>query len=437
MNTFLDSSVTFVPASTAPRLTLGLVINPYAGAGGPLALKGSDVLPEALRASLQAQVEQGCSPAQLRVLAMLTTLQQLLQDNPEPVSICIKTVAGVMGGSVVEAVQGLAADVQGGFEPLQLVLLEDTTLASETAFPSEAALSSETALSTTVLSTMALTSAADTQQVALALQQSGVDLLVFAGGDGTARDICAVLGESLPVLGIPAGVKMHSGVFAINPQSAAALLADMLCGRWVALDVAEVRDIDEAELRAGRVRARHYGSLRVPVAARYVQQVKCAGPEVEELVLAEIAAGIVESLQADHHYAFGAGTTVAAVMDGLGLPNTLLGFDVVCNGCVVQADATAADLLALAAAGALTVFIAPTGGQGSLIGRGNQQLSAQLLHQLGRDHLRVLATPGKLEQLAGRPLRLDTGDAELDKTWSGLWAVTTGYEQSALYRVSD
>lgn len=419
MNTFLDSSVTSVPASTAPRLTLGLVINPYAGAGGPLALKGSDVLPEALRASVQAQVEQGRSPAQLRVLSMLATLQQLLQDNPEPVSICIKTVAGVMGGDVVEA-------AQGGFEPLQLVLLESTTLASETALPSE-----------TALATTALTSAADTQQVALALQQSGVDLLVFAGGDGTARDICAVLGESLPVLGIPAGVKMHSGVFAINPQSAAALLADMLCGRWVALDVAEVRDIDEAELRAGRVRARHYGSLRVPVEARYVQQVKCAGPEVEELVLAEIAAGIVESLQADHHYAFGAGTTVAAVMASLGLPNTLLGFDVVCNGCVVQADATAADLLALAATEALTVFIAPTGGQGSLIGRGNQQLSAPLLRQLGRDHLRVLATPGKLEQLVGRPLRLDTGDAELDKAWSGLWAVTTGYEQSALYRVSD
>lgn len=380
---------------SAALLRVGLVINPYAGAGGPLALKGSDELPDALREQLRLQAGEGLSPAQQRVLALLQALRA--QPSFEPARLRLITVAGAMGGDVA-ARAGLAAELL----PL------DPPLAS---------------------------TAADTRAVVSALREAGVDLLLFAGGDGTARDICAEIGLTLPVLGIPAGVKMHSGVFAINPVLGAELLGELLAGRWVTLDVAEVRDIDEAEIREGRVRARHYGELRVPVAARYLQQVKCAGREDEALVIAEVAAGLVEMLEPGVTYAFGPGTTVAAVMSALALPNTLLGFDLVRDGQLLQADAGADDLLCRAATGPLQVVITPTGGQGSLIGRGNQQLSPDLLRSIGRDAIIVLATHAKLDALDGRPLRLDTGEAALDAAWSGLWPVLTGYRQQVLYAV--
>jgi len=382
-------------------LRLGLIINPCAGAGGPAALKGSDELPGELRAGLLALAARGEAPAQQRVLAMLRMLAAQAQAQaPARERLRLVTLPGEMG-----AITTAQAGLGGLTEVLALTPASPTT-------------------------------AADTRAGAQALREAGVDLLLFAGGDGTARDICAVIGADLPVLGIPAGVKMHSGVFAINPQAACALLAEMLAGHWVTLDVAEVRDIDEQGVREGRVRARHFGEMRVPVEARYLQQVKCSGREVEALVLAEIAAGLVDELAPGRTYAFGPGTTVAAVMDALGLPNTLLGFDLVRDGELLRADADAAALLAAAGEDpALTVVITPTGGQGSLIGRGNQQLSPALLRRLGRGQVVVLATHAKLEALDGRPLRLDTGDAALDEAWSGLWPVTTGYQQQVLYAV--
>lgn len=401
-------------------LTVGLLINPYAGAGGPIALKGSDVLPDVIRRQVSEQIQHGQAPAQLRVLAMLEALKERLLADTHLPALCIRSIHGAMGAAVV-----LAAHL-----PVERVRLE---LVSVDAYRLSNSLKA-TSLPPTQMPIH--TTASDTQQAVRALQQSGIDLLIFAGGDGTARDICSVIDASLPVLGIPAGVKMHSGVFAVNPQSASALLVDILAGFWVGLDVAEVRDLDEAEVRAGRVRSCYYGALKVPVEARYVQQVKCSGPELETLVQDEIAAGVIERLQPGHCYAFGAGTTLAAIMNKLNLPNTLLGFDVVRDGALILADATAEDLLGLAAGQALTVFITATGGQGSLLGRGNQQLSAKLLQHIGREHVSVLATPAKLERLAGRPLRLDTGNAALDDAWSGLWTVITGYEQSVLYRVS-
>ncbi len=376
-------------------LTLGLIINPYAGAGGPAALKGSDELPPELRESLQIQALRGDCRAQQRVVAVWEALRRTAADNLARLRVV--SVAGELGEVVLQQL-GQPAEI------LPLTAARPST-------------------------------AADTQAAARALQAAGIDILLFAGGDGTARDICAAVGLTVPVLGIPAGVKMHSGVFAINPQAAAALLAELLAGHWVTLDVAEVRDIDEQEVRAGRVRARHYGEMRVPVEARYLQQVKCSGREVEALVVADMAAGFVEAMVPGRTYAFGPGTTVAAVMQALGLPNTLLGFDLVRDGELLQADADAVGLLAAAHAEGLTVVITPTGGQGSLIGRGNQQLSPALLRHLGREALCVLATQGKLEALDSRPLRLDTGDAELDREWSGLWSITTGYQQQVLYAV--
>lgn len=375
-----------------PSLRLGLLINPYAGVGGPLALKGSDSLPAAVRNNLHAQVASSDAPAQQRVAQFLQALAT------EPLSLQWVSVDGPLGGAVL-AQAGLR------FEAVSVAVEQPST-------------------------------AADTQALACAIAAAGVDLLIFAGGDGTARDICDAIGMRLPVLGLPAGVKMHSGVFAINPQAAATVVADLQQGRWVALDTAEVRDIDEAALQTGRVIAKHFGEMRVPIASNQLQQVKCSGLEVEALVVAEIAADVTESMPSGQLYALGPGTTVAAVAAALGVANTLLGFDLVRDGALVLADATADDLWQHAQRESLRVIITPTGGQGSLIGRGNQQLTATLLQKIGRDALQVLATPAKLKALSGRPLRLDTHNAELDRAWSGLWPITTGYQQAALYSVS-
>ncbi|MEK6788215.1 MAG: ATP-NAD kinase family protein [Pseudomonadota bacterium] len=371
--------------NVSAQLRVGLLINPYAGLGGPLALKGSDHVSDELRQAALLSVQQGQSRAQQRCATFLAATQDL--------PLHWVTVSDAMG--------------QHSQPNVEILDFQANT-------PS---------------------TAEDTQRAAALLLQAGLDLLIFVGGDGTARDVCSVIGDRLPVLGVPAGVKMHSGVFAINPQAAADLLRSLCAGELVAMELAEVRDIDEQALAGGRVRARHFGDMRVPVSDSHVQQVKCSGREDEGLVQAEIAAGIVEMMQPGQHYALGAGTTVAAVMAALQLPNTLLGFDIVCDGRCVATDVAAAELEQWALSAELTVIITPTGGQGSLIGRGNQQLSPALLHSLGRDRIWVLATRSKLAALAGRPLRLDTGDAELDRSWSGWWPVHSGYQQQLLYAV--
>ncbi|MCD6060844.1 MAG: kinase, partial [Moraxellaceae bacterium] len=354
---------------------LGFLVNPHAGLGGALALKGSDGM--AAAALARGAVPQAGSRARLALQELLPWRERLL-------------VLAAGGGMGAELAQELGFAVEIVHRPEG---------------PS---------------------TAADTEAAARALAERRVDLLLFAGGDGTARDIERSVGLALAVLGIPAGVKMHSGVFAVNPRGAAEIVKLMLEGGLVVVDAADVRDIDEAALREGRVAARYYGELRVPQEGRYLQQVKCNGREVEALVLQEIAAEITEHMATGVTYFLGPGTTVAAVMDELGLPNTLLGVDVVQDGELLAADADAATLEAFAAAGACRLILTATGGQGMLLGRGNQQLSPAVLRAVGRDGLIVIATNEKLKALAGRPLLMDLPDEALAQEFAGFIEVVTG-----------
>lgn len=367
---------------------LGLIINPVAGLGGPLGFKGSDGLAEAALA-------QGAErKAEHRALAMLRAL-------PEAVRARLRcwTAAGEMGERVAR----------------------EAGLALAGVFP-----------------VPATSSAQDTVATARWLLEQGVDLIVFVGGDGTARDLVDAVGTAVPVLGVPAGVKMHSGVFAIHPGAAAEVIAQLVEGGLVQVDDADVRDLDEAALRAGTVRARWYGSLRVPVAGRFLQHVKCGGREVEELVQEEIAAGLVEELEPATLYLVGPGTTTQALFRQLGLRKTLLGVDVLRDGQVLAEDANAATLerVLAEAAGPVRLIVTVTGGQGFLLGRGNQQFSPAVIRVVGREGLLVLATHEKLKALAGRPLLVDTGDADLDTSLSGYLDVVTGYRHHVLYRVA-
>ena len=159
-----------------------------------------------------------------------------------------------------------------------------------------------------------VTSAADTRQAVQALRAAGVDLILFAGGDGTARDIFDVVGDSFPVLGIPAGVKMHSGVFAVSPEAAGELLLQLASGGLVGLVPREVRDIDEEAFRHDQVRSRFYGDMLVPGEGRYLQHTKVGGRESPELVADDIADWLVEHMETDRTYFIGPGSTTAGIM---------------------------------------------------------------------------------------------------------------------------
>lgn len=369
----------------ANQFRLGLIINPLAGLGGSVGLKGSDG--QAQQALALGAVPQALNRAR-------TALQELLpyQDKLE-----IYTVAGEMG-------QTVAAEL--GFT---------TTLVYQ-------CVGTET-------------TAADTEAAARLMADLGVDLLLFAGGDGTARNICAAIAERTTVLGIPAGVKIHSGVYAISPLAAGKLVAKLVCGELVSLLEAAVMDIDEQAFRQGVVKARRFGEMRIPAQLRYVQSVKSGGRESEELVLADLAAYIVAQMDDNVRYVMGSGSTVAAVMQELGLDNTLLGVDVVENGQLIAKDVTAAQLLELVQDYPSKLVITLIGGQGHVFGRGNQQLSPAVIRAVGRDNILLIASKAKLQQLEGRPLLADTGDAALDKALTGLINVLTGYNDYVMYRL--
>jgi predicted polyphosphate/ATP-dependent NAD kinase len=380
-------------SQTARVLTVGLVLNPMAGLGGPAALKGSDgpeIVAQALALGVHSQVAARVS----RCLALL---------GDDLARIRFVTCPAPMGAQVFAA---LAADYPG-LDYSQL----DVPLADHT-------------------------SGEDTRRAVLALQQQQLDLLLFAGGDGTARDVQDVIAPGQVVLGIPCGVKMHSGVFANNPESAARVLAAMSRGELVTVMQGEVRDIDERSFREGKVITQFYGEMLVPLELRYMQQVKSGGREVEALVVEDIAAYMVEQMDDDICYFIGSGSTPAAITTSLGLPSTLLGVDVVQAGELLLADAREDQLYELASRQPCKIVVTAIAGQGHIFGRGNQQLSSRVIRAVGKDNLLVIATKSKLEALPGQRLLVDTGDPQLDQLLTGFIPVITGYDDAVLCPVS-
>ncbi|WP_110456104.1 ATP-NAD kinase family protein [Shewanella algidipiscicola] len=364
---------------------LGVIINPLAGLGGSVALKGSDgVAAEAMA--------RGAEPkAHLRLAQALEVILPY-RDKVELI-----TASGAMGEEVA---------LQLGF---------NHQVAYHSAVETEAR---------------------DTQDAVRAIQASGVDLLLFAGGDGTARDIFAVVDETLPVLGVPAGVKIHSGVYGITPHASGMVIKLLLDGELVSLMTGDVMDIDEVAFRQGTVKARRFGEMLVPAEPRYIQAVKMGGREVDELVLGDIAAQVIDQME-DELFIMGSGSTVAAVMQELGLANTLLGVDVIAHRQLVGSDLTANELLELTQDRQCKLVITLIGGQGHILGRGNQQLSSRLIRAVGKENIIILATKTKLKALEGRPLIVDSGDPELDAELCGYYKVVTGYRDYVMYQVAN
>ena len=281
---------------------------------------------------------------------------------------------------------------------------------------------------------------ADTRRAAAAMADAGVDLLLFAGGDGTARDVYEAVGRRVTALGIPAGVKIHSAVYAVNPSAAGKLAAMALDGRASRLREAEVMDIDEGEFRADRVSAALYGYLRIPFDEGRVQSMKAGRAPDEESALEHIAYRLEDEMLPGRTYIIGPGTSTNALKRQLGIDGTLLGVDVVRGRRQVAKDVGEQQLLEILAAEPAvpaSIIVTIIGGQGYVFGRGNQQISPQVIRRVRREDIRVIATRQKVAALGGRPLLVDTGDAALDESLGGYIRVVVGYNDELVMRIAS
>ncbi len=368
---------------------MGLIINPIAGMGGRVGLKGTDG-----EGVLRRAIELGAKPwAQDRTAQALKALLPLI-DWMEMV-----TCPSPMGEDVVR---------KSGFSPkiLKAPIQKFTT-------------------------------AEDTKRFAGAMQKEKVDLLLFAGGDGTARDICSAVGTSLVCLGIPAGVKIHSGVFTSHPARAGDLAAQFLQSSRGRTVEAEVMDVDEEKLRQEIVSAQLYGYLRIPHIERFLQRTKASSSASEKYSQEAIASEMIDSMSDDYFYLIGPGSTTGRILQILGLDHSLLGIDLVHRKKLLGKDLNEAQILGKISGKKIRLVLTPIGGQGFLLGRGNQQLSPEVIRRVGKDNIIIVATRHKIHSLNGRPLLVDTGDDALDQELGGYYRIITGFREAIIYKLAS
>lgn len=369
--------------------TLGFLVNPVAGMGGSVGLKGTDG-PDILREAKRRGAVAGAEVRAVRALKRLSTTTSSFRvlAGPEEMGANAARVAGLMPETVGRLNSG------------------DST-------------------------------AADTQTTARAMAERNVDLILFVGGDGTARDVLAAVGDRVPLLGVPAGVKMHSAVFGTSPENAGHLAGLFLARSPAAtLREAEVMDLNEEAIREDRLSARLYGYAVSPFERRLVQNAKSGAQAGSERDLDAAARHLANTMQAGCLYILGPGTTTRRVADALGLPSTLLGVDVILDGQLIGADVDEHALLHFMGHHEARIVVSVLGGQGSLFGRGNQQISSKVIEKAGLDNILVLASLDKLIALDNSPLRVDTGDSELDTRLAGYIRVHTGDDRSTILRIA-
>jgi predicted polyphosphate/ATP-dependent NAD kinase len=366
--------------------TIGLIINPVAGMGGAVGLKGTDG-----KAIVKRARSLGAKPvAPVRAKAFLFEL------TPVKSGVRLVVGAGSMGEDEAKS-SGFTYEVLGERKKE--------------------------------------TSAEDTVAIAKKMVDAGVAFLVFCGGDGTARDILKAVGAALPVLGVPTGVKMHSAVFAVTPQAAARVVMRFLY-ETLPLREAEVMDVDEKAFREGRVSAELYGYVRAPYEPHLIQANKLASPMTESELRNHAAIGvyIIENMKPDVIYIIGPGTTTRTIGDLLDAKKTLLGVDLFCNKKIAASDVNEKQILEAIRGKTAQIIVTPIGGQGFIFGRGNQQISPEVIRRVGLDNIIVVATEGKLRSL--KSLRVDTGDPNLDDAFrSRKLKVVADYKTEYMLRI--
>lgn len=365
------------------ELRIGFIVNPIAGMGGSVGLKGTDgdILCKARTLGAKPVVPERCH-------AFFASL-------PSGIDLCWLTAPGKMGADYLSPCA----------TPCEIVgdISQETTRH-------------------------------DTVRIAKAMLVRQIDLLVFVGGDGTAYDICQAVDMTVPVVAIPAGVKAYSAAFALSPRAAAELVGTYT--KDTALREQEVLDIDEDAFREGRLEAHFAGYLAVPDVKGQLQpgkQGSALTPDTLE-TQRDIAAGFVEEMVPDTLYLLGPGTTLKALADALALPKTLLGVDAVLNRELVGMDLNEKQLLSLLDRYQNSVIVVtPLGGNGFVFGRGNKQFTPDVIKRVGPGNIVVLASPDKVR---GVPfLRLDTGDAVLDSQLAGYIEVIVGYKVARIVKM--
>lgn len=395
---------------------IGLIINPVAGMGGSVGLKGTDhVVEEALR--------RGAVPGSEKRAE--TALRELLPYKDE---LLICTGAGHMGGELAQRM-GFRTEVLPVGTADAPADTADTVISADLKTPADIDIPAASAF-------CFATAGSDTIALGKRLLNEQADLLLFAGGDGTARDIYQAVGTELVCVGIPAGVKIHSPVYAKNPGAAGKLAAMWMSGRIKRYEEKEVLDIDEDAYRSGHINTALYGYLKTPAERALTQNRKAPTPLSDEAAIESIAYEVTDHMEPDVVYLVGAGTTTRGVMKKLGLPNTLIGVDVVENGKVLENDAYGERILSHIRGKRAKLILTVTGGQGFLFGRGNQQLTPEVIRTVGKENLIILATSSKLAELRGNPLLVDTGDDALNEELCGYYRVITGYKEYTVCRVA-
>ncbi|NHX36531.1 MULTISPECIES: ATP-NAD kinase family protein [Halolamina] len=351
---------------------VGFVLNPIAGMGGRVGLKGTDGKVAEARA-------RGAEPrAPQRAERALAELADRLPDAR------VSTWGEPMGEREVR---------EAGYEPEVLGEPAGGETGSD-----------------------------DTREAVAAFVDAGVDLVLFVGGDGTAADVAETLeGTDTPMLGVPAGVKVYSSVFAVSPEDAAYIVAS-----YERTERREVMDIDEDEYREGEVNPELRAVARVPVAEAMQSSKQLGGGTVEAL-----AEGVADDIRAEpsRTYVLGPGSTVGTIKDELGFEGSPIGVDVWRDGEVIVRDASEQQILD-ALGEENVIVVSPIGGQGFVFGRGNPQLSPDVIRQCD---VTIVASRAKLDGVS--VLRADTDDPELDEELRGWWKVRVGKFETRMVKL--
>jgi predicted polyphosphate/ATP-dependent NAD kinase len=371
-------------------MKLGLIVNPIAGMGGRVGLKGTDgVLKEA--------IARGAKPiAPKRAKDFL----QKLKENTTGTPMEILTCPSIMGEKEAEKV-GFSIQV------LPMKIGEETT-------------------------------AEDTKTAIRLMMKMEVDLIVFVGGDGTAKDIMDSMqgcGE-VPVLGVPSGVKMYSGIFAVNSSEAADVVL-AFAEKQAEIVEFEIMDADEAAIRSDTFAVRLYGFMKGPFVPMHIQRIKQVSLQTIDEKENQIATAryIIEEMRPEATYLLGPGTTVKRIAVLLGVEKTVLGVDIYKNGKAILDVNEKRILDGIKDWGNTWIILSPVGHQGMLLGRGNQQISPEIMKHVGKQRIIVAATESKLQSIEGNVLRVDTGDTEVDNMLRGHIRVITNYREWRLMPV--
>jgi predicted polyphosphate/ATP-dependent NAD kinase len=376
-------------------MNIGLLVNPIAGMGGRVGLKGTDGV-------VEEAIKRGATPvAPGRALEFLTALESVLGSKVGD-EIGLITCPGTMGEDVAQEA-GLRHEVID-------IDIENST------------------------------NAEDTKDCVLALYEEEVRLLVFVGGDGTARDVLDAITsyelDDMQVLGVPSGVKMYSGIFVVNPADAAEVVKLVYEGGAQTAEF-EIMDADEQSIRKDKFIINLYGYLTGPSVPARFQGAKQASPETTDEHEAQeaIARYVVDEMDENGTYILGPGTTVKTVTDLLKVKKTTLGVDVYKQGKSYR-DVNEEQIIEIVDDfDKAWIIVSPIGHQGMLFGRGNQQISPRIIDLVGRDHIIVISTPAKLKGIAGEKLRVDTGDPQVDTMLRGYIRVVTDYNEIRLIKI--